>query len=43
MNICELCRCSPDQTCALCKVLAVVGLVGLSVLLGYLIGRRKNK
>ncbi len=43
MNIWELCKCAEGQICPFCKILLILGVMLLSGLVGYLIGRRKNK
>lgn len=43
MNIWALCKCAEGQICPFCKILVIVGIVLLSGLAGYLIGRKRNK
>lgn len=42
MNIWELCTCTEGQICSFCKTLVVLGIVILSGLAGYIIGRKKK-
>lgn len=42
MNMWELCKCNDAQFCPFCKLLTVVGLIVLSIVLGYMIGRRRK-
>ena len=43
MDIWALCKCTEGQICPFCKLLVILAVVLLSGLIGYFIGKRKNK
>ena len=41
--ILQWCKCNGTQLCLFCKILTVIGIVAISGLVGYFIGKRQRK